>query len=101
TPPHLTSPPFPTRRSSDLLGVRGRHQGEQHRERDRDLRPGRCARVDVPDRISELLLELLPLVGLEILLIFIDVPRDHVEIKPLRSEEHTSELQSLTNLVCR
>src|SRR5262249_61594641 len=29
------------------------------------------------------------------------VDRDHVRVDEVRSEEHTSELQSLTNLVCR
>ena len=44
----------------------------------------RIAGMDVPDRIAELLLAVLPLVAVEELLILVDVARDHVEIQPLR-----------------
>ena len=39
--------------------------------------------MNMPDRIGELLLGILPLIGFEILLIVVDVARDHVEIETL------------------
>src|SRR2546421_7995781 len=62
-PPRST--PFPTRRSSDLVGV------------DEDER---APRVDLDAPQAEL---------------------RAVEARPARSEEHTSELQSRSDLVCR
>src|SRR5262249_9845360 len=40
--------------------------------------------MDVPDRVGETLLRVLPLLAVDKLLIFIDVPRDHVEMQALR-----------------
>ena len=53
-------------------------------ERDRHVRLRRLAGMDVPDRIDEPLLVVLPLIAVEKLLILVDVARDHVEIEPLR-----------------
>ena len=39
--------------------------------------------MDVPYRIVEALLQILPLIGLEILLIFVDVARNYIEIESL------------------
>ena len=67
-----------------VLRVRRRDQRQQHRERDRHVGLGRLARMDVPDRIGQPLLDVLPLVAFEKLLILVDVARDHVEVEPLR-----------------
>ncbi len=67
-----------------VLRVRRRHQRQQHRERDRHVGLRRIAGMDVPDRIRELLLAVLPRIAVEELLILVDVARDHVEIQPLR-----------------
>ena len=67
-----------------VLGVRRRHQRQQHRERDRHVGLGRIAGMDMPDRIAEPLLDVLPLVAVEKLLVVVDLPRDHVEVEPLR-----------------
>ena len=44
----------------------------------------RMAGMDVPDRIGELLLGLLPRIAVEELLVVVDVARDDVEVQPLR-----------------
>ncbi len=67
-----------------VLGVRRRHQRQQHRERDRLVGLRRLAGMDVPDRIAQALLAVLPLVAVEELLIVVDVARDDVEVEPLR-----------------
>ena len=67
-----------------ILGVRGGDQRQQHRERHRIVGLRRRAAVDVPDRIAELLLGALPLIGVEKLQILVDVARDDVEVEPLR-----------------
>ena len=67
-----------------VLGIRSGDEREQHRERYRVVGLGRRAGVDVPHRIGEPLLRLLALVGFQKLLILVDVPRDDVEIEPLR-----------------
>ena len=66
-----------------VLGVRRRHQRQQHRERDRHVGLRRIAGMDVPDRIGEALPAVLPRVAVEELLIFVDVARDDVEVEPL------------------
>ena len=43
----------------------------------------RLAAMDVPDRIGQPLLGILARIGGEELRIFVDGPRDHVEIEPL------------------
>src|SRR5205085_4487000 len=45
---------------------------------------GRIARMNVPDGIDEPLFAVLPLIRVEILVIFIDVAWNHVEIEPFR-----------------
>src|SRR5258706_10500975 len=72
-PPRSTL--FPTRRSSDLLGRLSRHRGVRVNGRDRKMP------VDEPNRVG--------------------LGGDEALQHGPRSEEHTSELQSLTNLVCR
>ena len=67
-----------------ILRVRRRHQRQQQLERDRHVRDRRVAGMDVPDRIGELLLAILPRKAVEELLIVVDVARDDVEIQPLR-----------------
>src|SRR5262249_61164913 len=85
-------PPFPTRRSSDLL---------RHLRSASERLPGGAARLEgVPPRPARARNR--PEVK------FVK-PRSRrccpavrrAEPRPPRSEEHTSELQSLTNLVCR
>ena len=66
-----------------VLGVRGRHQREQHGERDRHLGLGRMAGMDVPDRIRQALPRVLPLIAVEELLVFVDGARDDVEVEAL------------------
>src|SRR5690606_41530427 len=90
-------PPFPTRRSSDLealedfapdLGVDGLEQlaGPQHVAADDGPR-------EVEAGLGEFALE--PVVRRVVAEALVDQVRDQ------RSEEHTSELQSRENLVCR
>src|SRR5262249_57712930 len=79
-PPDL--PSFPTRRSSDLGGkapLGGEREREEQRqaERRRDEQPGIA------------------------LLVAVRVDQEDAGDRAQRSEEHTSELQSLTNIVCR
>ena len=66
-----------------FLGVRGRDQREQHRERDRHVALRWRACVDVPDRIGQLLPHVLPRIGVEKLLVVVDLARDHVEVEAL------------------
>src|SRR5262249_59055366 len=86
TPPHLH--PFPTRRSSDLVWQCKNDATNLFLQRTlRKLTPSRkLLREGEPQRSSFLL-------GVSF--------RSALWRKRLRSEEHTSELQSLTNLVCR
>src|SRR5262249_61036576 len=86
---HPPLPPFPTRRSSDLVQRRRGRRAEVRRGVER-----RVLVVAVPVHQEPLVLAVLPLVG---------APGEELEQVhfPRRSEEHTSELQSLTNLVCR
>ena len=67
-----------------ILRVRRRHQRQQQLERDRHVGLRRLAGMDVPDRIGELLLGVLPRKAVEELLVVVDVARDDVEIQPLR-----------------
>src|SRR2546427_9534170 len=82
-PPRSTLFPYTTLFRSEL--------GERHRDRgggrtDRDAEPSQPARIHLPvaDR---------PAVSIE--------RESHGERRDPRSEEHTSELQSQSNLVCR
>src|SRR5205814_8274014 len=78
-------PSFPTRRSSDLLvrlDGRRRRDGDRHDSARHSGGADRAARRD-PDRRGEPLLE------------------EERRRRRIRSEEHTSELQSLRHLVCR
>src|SRR5690606_42151529 len=88
--PHLH--PFPTRRSSDLLGNRtvGQARPPDQGEDDADLQAfsgGDARSCHVAD-------ETLAAVALS-------RPSRSCRARPRRSEEHTSELQSRENLVCR
>src|SRR5690606_39395827 len=89
-PPAL--PSFPTRRSSDLerLDVRGREELGHHDEGHRGgvpARPGARPGDAAADRLQ-------PTADLP-------GPLGHARLFVMRSEEHTSELQSRENLVCR
>src|SRR5437016_12073106 len=75
-PPRST--PFPTRRSSDLL------EGQPNVLR---IMIGEAAEKTVPGFDEEIAV--------------IEANLDDMNPQIYRSEEHTSELQSLTNLVCR
>src|SRR2546425_4019782 len=78
-PPRSTL--FPSRRSSDLSPAGGRAASRALRARARRRPPGRLAGVLHAER---------------------PLPHHHRrERTPRRSEEHTSELQSLAYLVCR
>src|SRR5262249_56535483 len=91
-PPPRHLPSFPTRRSSDLVmswGILPPPLGESQRT----VSPAsREARFRAPGAASERPSSLCP--GFRP-----SMPVAHWQL--LRSEEHTSELQSLTNLVCR
>src|SRR5688572_23181692 len=95
-PPHPHS--FPTRRSSDLVGPRngarcaaaGRDP-RLRRHRQRPLQVGRAARHRAA----------LPAGGRHARGLHGRVGLDRLGPLPRRSEEHTSELQSQSNLVCR
>src|SRR5207244_4887722 len=100
-PPHPTSHPFPTRRSSDLSAPR-LHALAGEPVRRMIERLGGLAVVD--GRLgSRDLLRLAPRAACRLLLVhgrYDDViPVEHA--RELRSEEHTSELQSPDHLVCR
>src|SRR5262249_60596633 len=89
-PPPQIHPSSPTRRSSDLIAV----------EHDRDHREGDVFRhrpAPSPE-LCDILLEDLPAAVRDL-----ESPLRRIDAlpEPPRSEEHTSELQSLTNLVCR
>src|SRR5207247_6996008 len=88
---HTAPHSFPTRRSSDLLEPvardHGRHEGSyghEHRVDPQDLREQR-ARAHPPGTSAPLAFRLM-----------VDRPQGET-----RSEEHTSELQSRVDLVCR
>ena len=67
-----------------VLRIRGRNQREQHRERDRHvgLRAAR-RRWMCQTGLDRRCFRVLPPIGFEELLIFVDVARNHVEIEPL------------------
>src|SRR5262249_60402795 len=96
-PRHLH--PSPTRRSSDLTDAR------KIMKRVAEATHGRGMIII----LSDLLTDREPLLkGLEMLrarrhdvMVFKRSERMMIMPRPCRSEEHTSELQSLTNLVCR
>ena len=77
----ITSDKTPQRRG--ILRVRRRHQRQQQLERDRHIGRRRMAGVNMPDRVGELLLGVLPRKAVEELLVVVDVARDHVEVQPL------------------
>src|SRR5262249_62096486 len=91
-PPPL--PPFPTRRSSDLFGV-------ANQLFELGGRPSRIyLRVD-PDQVAAVA-SVLPATASPSREGDVQVRRpSDILVARIRSEEHTSELQSLTNLVCR
>ncbi len=66
------------------LGVRRRYEIEQHGEGDRDVGRGRLAGMDMPHRIGEPRARVLPRIGFEMLLVLVDMARDHIEVEPLR-----------------
>src|SRR5262249_4841283 len=67
-----------------IFGIRGGDETQQNRKRYRHFRLRRLAGMNVPDRIAEALLRVLALEALEELLIFVGIPRDDIEIEPLR-----------------
>src|SRR5688572_11828323 len=80
---------FPTRRSSDLI-TNTLSRFRKHRDGIRDPKAATC-RVRNQDEHS----------GLGFCARLAGDSAVHVHVQPLRSEEHTSELQSQSNLVCR
>src|SRR5262249_61529912 len=90
---------FPTRRSSDLFAVRGPKAARARRRA-----PGFIRRRAMPDLQSVGGREEAWTLGFLIDVILTRDPWMHradIARATGRSEEHTSELQSLTNLVCR
>src|SRR5206468_11615370 len=93
---HLHS--FPTRRSSDLAGDRGAAGGRGAGE----LPAGECGRRGASDGRAADRAD-----GLDALIVRLGVRTRHFlelvadAFQALRSEEHTSELQSRSDLVCR
>src|SRR5262249_59904568 len=89
-------PPFPTRRSSDLHALDVTQRQGQRRHEAQRIRPRRIEQQTCLERLrrdlsSERLAERQRQQ---------QAAAAHLA-EPVRSEEHTSELQSLTNLVCR
>src|SRR5690606_41829972 len=91
------SPPFPTRRSSDLARVLDRRQPEIP-PHGRIPGFGDVARRQCP--VDQVAFELEPQNDVERIGCLVGVYADQTALDP-RSEEHTSELQSRENLVCR
>src|SRR5690606_41876604 len=97
-PPHHAALSFPTRRSSDLRGMGfGLHQVPGfgacpgiHARLDGRLRNACSGNGSLRDRPVTKRLEAVA-----------GHVEDAVAVRALRSEEHTSELQSRENLVCR
>src|SRR5205823_14828077 len=96
-PRHLHS--FPTRRSSDLLISGARDvldaANPRHAEKQKLLRHIRSLDVDC------VVVDLGAGTGFNVLDFFLIADTGIVVLLPERSEEHTSELQSLAYLVCR
>src|SRR5262249_56860905 len=90
-------PSFPTRRSSDLADAPARRELE--RLGHVGGVPLGAALVDPAQEVVAVLF-LQAAVVAELAVLGVGVPRRHAVVAD-RSEEHTSELQSLTNLVCR
>ena len=67
-----------------IFRIRRRHQRQQELEGDGHVGLRRLAGMDVPDRIGELLLGILPRESVEELLVVVDIARDDVEVQPLR-----------------
>src|SRR5205823_8387238 len=96
-PPHL--PSFPTRRSSDLLGNYPHAQELAQRAIGDGLPNGPPAPADAHAALAISTVMLGDAQGA--LAIALDASRRLDRDYPGRSEEHTSELQSLAYLVCR
>src|SRR5690606_41313562 len=97
----LRAPPFPTRRSSDLLhgllewaGREGFAEVCANDAERRDLLARRCQLRGWPQWIE-------PLDGWLKDYLQASLPTGDGDLRLVRSEEHTSELQSRENLVCR
>src|SRR5262249_62292458 len=86
-------PPLPLHAALPISGLGPDRNGAAHATA-RDVDEARLGRVFVGDQDP-------PAVGAERELLRIRAGRHHAQQLALRSEEHTSELQSLTNLVCR
>ena len=78
-----TIAPDETPQRRGVLRIRRRHQRQQQLERDGHVGHRRMAGMDVPDRIGQLLLGVLPRKAFEELLVVVDIARDHVEVQPL------------------
>src|SRR5262249_59180674 len=83
-----------------------------HRLRSLDFAQGKVASLDfgddkVPSRDDDVILAMPPVVAAALVpnlktpSQFRAIVNAHFRLEPPRSEEHTSELQSLTNIVCR
>src|SRR5205085_9557614 len=95
--PHPTLPSFPTRRSSDLL-VDQRHQHSRPTRSNR-MPHRHCPAIHIHLRsVQTQLLHHPQRLHAESL---VQLKQIHLVPLPSRSEEHTSELQSQSNLVCR
>src|SRR5205814_8447217 len=91
---------FPTRRSSDLVRCsagRGAGWRVARRTAPQGARPRTPRRART--RVMTVILAAAVLLGVGFLLVSAVLRR--IRAGPLRSEEHTSELQSLRHLVCR
>src|SRR5262249_61903099 len=96
---HRALPSFPTRRSSDLLRVLGRAGSERDRPDRERQGPHQVTPTGAPTQDPSLRPRLVAFEPPE----HFRHARDGTRVREEqgRSEEHTSELQSLTNLVCR
>src|SRR5207253_10283537 len=94
---HPDLPPFPTRRSSDLLG----DTAQELLPQDLDVvAPVPQRREMDGDHVQPVVQVRTEAAALDVVL-QVAVGRGHDPDVPVRSEEHTSELQSRGHLVCR
>src|SRR5262249_58074219 len=92
-------PSFPTRRSSDLMDDRQRIALVETRTQGSDPAPQQLIRYQCGNHLDSASLELDD--QAQIISYEEYFPYGSTSYQAVRSEEHTSELQSLTNLVCR
>src|SRR2546430_8517340 len=94
-PPRSTLFPSPTLFRSQLLSLKLARRGARQLRHERDLAGDLVAPKPIPDMVLELVF------GHGVAGLQHDLRREALSELLVRSEEHTSELQSQSNLVCR